>query len=233
MDYRAQVQALVIPKGETTGTTTMTVTPINNNREDGLRAFMVTATVGGRTYSEGILITDDDTISDSIALEVSPAEINESDGVTSVTVTGILNGKVFRDNVIVPLVISDDLNGDGSVDADEKAKAATRDLDYTASLSALVIPGGQTQGTATITITPVANDGKEGDEKIGLRSSGDAEGVSDDGVTEKLVVARNGDNAERCRCGGYTANDAGGSDAPELCSRRFDCQPIVRGWHGD
>ena len=67
-------------------------------------------------------------------------------------------------------------------------KAATRDLDYTASLSALVIPGGQTQGTATITITPVANDGQEGDEKIGLRSSGDAEGVADDGVTEKLVV---------------------------------------------
>ena len=98
---------------------------------------------------------------------MSPAEINESDGVTSVTVTGILNGKVFRDNVIVPLVINDDINGDGSVTADDKA--ATRDLDYTASLSALVIPGGQTQGTATITITPIANDGKEGDEKIGLK----------------------------------------------------------------
>ena len=138
------------------------------------------------SYSEGILITDDDTISDSIALEVSPAEINESDGTTAVTVTGILNGKVFRDNVIVPLVINNDINGDGSVNADDKA--ATRDLDYTASLSALVIPGGQTQGTATITITPVANDGKEGDEKIGLKSSGDAEGVSEDGVTEKLVV---------------------------------------------
>ena len=48
VDYRAQVQALIIPKGETTATTTMTVTPINNNREDGLRAFGVTATVGGR-----------------------------------------------------------------------------------------------------------------------------------------------------------------------------------------
>ena len=186
VDYRAQVQALVISKGETTATTTMTVTPINNNREDGLRAFGVTATVGGNSYHEVILITDDDTISDSIALEVSPTEINESDGVTSVTVTGILNGKVFRDNVIVPLVINDDINGDGFVTDDDKA--ATRDLDYTASLSALVIPGGQTQGTATITITPVANDGQEGDEKIGLKSSGDAEGVADDGVTEKLVV---------------------------------------------
>ena len=186
VDYRAQVQALVIPKGETTATTTMTVTPINNNREDGLRAFKVTALVGGKTYSEGILITDDDTISDSIALEVSPAEINESDGATSVTVTGILNGKVFRDNVIVPLVINDDINGDNIVNADDKA--ATRDLDYTASLSALVIPGGQTQGTATITITPTPNDGKEGDEKIGLKSSGEPEAVDEDGVKEKLIV---------------------------------------------
>ena len=187
VDYRAQAQAVVIPRGETTATTTMTVTPINNNREDGLRAFMVTADVGGRVYSEGILITDDDTTSDAIALEVSPTEINESDGVTSVMVTGILNGKVFRDNVIVPLVINDDINGDGTVNADDRA--ATRDLDYTASLNALVIPGGQTQGTATITITPTANDGREGDEKIGLGSSGDAEGVADDGVTEKLRVA--------------------------------------------
>ena len=187
VDYRAQVQALVISKGETTATTTMTVTPINNNREDGLRAFGVTATVGGNSYHEVILITDDDTISDSIALEVNPTEINESDGVTSITVTGILNGKVFKDNVVVPLVITDDTNGDGTVNADDKA--ATRDLDYTASLSALVIPGGQTQGTATITITPTANDGKEGDEKIGLKSSGDAEGVAEDGVKEKLVVA--------------------------------------------
>ena len=186
VDYRAQVQALVIPKGETTATTTMTVTPLNNNREDGLRAFKVTATVGGKTYSEGILITDDDTTSDSIALEVSPAEINESAGVTSVTVTGILNGKVFRDNVVVPLIINNDINGDGTVNADDKA--ATRDLDYTASLSSLVIPGGQTQGTATITITPTANDGKEGDEKIGLKSSGEPEAINEDGVKEKLVV---------------------------------------------
>ncbi len=186
VDYRAQVQALTIPKGETKGMTTMTVTPINNNREDGLRAFVVNATVGGQVYSTGILITDDDTTSDSISLEVSPAEINESDGVTSVTVTGILNGKVFKDNVIVPLVINDDINNDGAVKADDKA--ATRDLDYTASLSSLVIPGGQTQGTATITITPTANDGKEGDEKIGLKSSGEPEAVDEDGVKEKLVV---------------------------------------------
>ena len=186
VDYRAQVQSLVIPKNQTKATTTMTVTPINNNREDGLRAFVVNAAVGGKTYSTGILITDDDTTSDSITLEVSPTEVKESDGATAVTVTGTLNGKVFQDNVIVPLVIHNDIDGDGDVDDDDKA--ATRDLDYTASLSSLVIPGGSTFGTATITITPTANDGKEGDEKIGLKSSGEPEAIADDGVKEKLSV---------------------------------------------
>ena len=186
VDYRAQVQALTIPKGQTTGTTTMTVTPINNSREDGLRAFVVNATVGGKTYSTGILLTDDDTTSDSITLEVSPAEIRESDGATAVTVTGTLNGKVFRDNVIVALIIDADVNGDGTVN--EKDKSATRDLDYTANLSPLVIPGGAVAGTTTISITPTANDGKEGDENIRLKSSGEPSARDEDGIEEKLSV---------------------------------------------
>ena len=121
---------------------------VNNREEDGLRAFVVTATVGSAVSKRtGILITDDDTTSDSITLEVSPDEITESDGATAVTVTGTLNGKTFKDNVIVALIISDDVNGDGKVDDDDKS--ATRDLDYTANLSPLVIPGGSVSGTTT------------------------------------------------------------------------------------
>ncbi len=188
VDYQAQVQPLIIPRGEIKGTTTMTVTPINNRREDGLRAFVVTATIAGKSFSTGILITDDDTTSDSITLEVSPAEIRESDGATAVAVTGTLNGKVFKDNVLVSLVIDEnaDINGDGKVDADDKL--ATRDLDYTAILSPLVIPGGSTTGTTTITIAPTPNDGKEGDENIRVESSGDPTAQADDGVDEKLSV---------------------------------------------
>ena len=91
--------------------------------------------------------------------------------------TGTLNGKVFKDNVIVPLVI------DGTIDG-----AATRDLDYTASLNTLVIPGGATAGTTTITITPTANDGQESDEKIGLKSSGNPKAEDDDEVEVDLDV---------------------------------------------
>ena len=188
VDYAASVQPLIIPKGETKGTTTMTVTPVNNNTKDDPRAFMVNARVGNNPlFSTGILITDDDTTSDSITLEVSPAQITEGAGPTAVTVTGTLQGKVFGDNVVVNLVISDDINNDGKVDANDKA--ATRDLDYTAVLSPLVIPGGATQGIATLSITPLADSITEGDEKIGLRSLGNPRAIDEDGDIQELTVA--------------------------------------------
>ena len=165
VDYSAEVQALTIPKGQKEGTTTIIVTPINNKDDDPPRAFKVNARVGtNASFVTGILITDDDTTSDSITLEVTPAEINEDAGATTVTVTGTLNGKVFSDNVVVALVINNDVNDDGEVNDDDKA--ATRDADYTAVLRPLVIQGGAVSGTTTITITPTANDGEEDDEKF-------------------------------------------------------------------
>ena len=188
-DYRATSPSIVIRAGETTGTTTMTVTPIDNDDEDLPRAFRVNARVGNNApLSAGILITDDDTTSESITLEVSPDEISEGADPTQVTVTGILNGKVFVDDVVVFLVITDDTNGDGTVD--EQDRAATRDLDYETSLRRLVIPGGSTEGTTTITITPKAdNNGEEGDEKIGLGSLGMPEGEDEDGGIHELTVS--------------------------------------------
>ena len=188
VDYSAIVEPLIIPKGETKGTTTMTVTPRNNNNRDDPRAFMVNARVGNNPlFSTGILITDDDTTSDSITLEVSPTQITEGAGPTAVTVTGTLQGKVFGDNVVVNLVISDDINNDGKVD--ENDKAATRDLDYTAVLSPLVIPGGATQGTTTLSITPLADSRTEGDENIGLRSLGNPRAIDEDGDIQELIVS--------------------------------------------
>ena len=167
VDYAAEVRSLTIRKGKKEGTTTIVVTPINNKDDDPPRAFTVNARVGNNeSLFTGILITDDDTTSDSITLEVSPDEINEGAGPTEVTVTGTLNGKVFADDVVVPLVIDNDVNGDGEVDDDDEA--ATRDADYTADLHPLVIPGGSVSGTTTITVTPTANDGEEDDEKFRL-----------------------------------------------------------------
>ena len=188
IDYEVSARQVVIPRGETVVTTTMTVTPINNNREDGLRAFRVFAHVAGKTLPAGILINDDDSTSDSITLEVSPSEISESDGATEVTVTGTLNGKVFKSNVVVPLTFSNDIDGDGTADVAADV-AATRDIDYASLPGTLVIPAGAVSGAVTFTITPInPNDGKEGDEKIGVASASKPKGIDEDDVEEVLDV---------------------------------------------
>ena len=188
VDYAAEVGSLTIPKGATEGTTTMTVTPVNNKDDDPPRAFKVNARVGNNeSFVAGILITDDDTTSDSITLEAEPAEINEDAGPTEITVTGTLNGKVFDDNVIVSLVVDNDVNDDGDIDDDDMA--ATRDADYTAILRPLVIPAGAVSGTTTVTVTPIANDGEEDDEKFRLATleSRPPRG-EDDGDLQELEV---------------------------------------------
>ncbi|MYC72416.1 MAG: T9SS type A sorting domain-containing protein [Gemmatimonadetes bacterium] len=188
-DYRATAPSLVIRAGETTGTVTMIVSTIDNEDEDLPRAFTVSARVGNnRAMDTGILITDDDTVSESITLEVSPDELTEGAGPTPVTVTGILNGEVFAKDVTVFLTINEDINGDDVVDG--KDKAASRDLDYTTTLQRLVIPAGSTEGTTTFTIDPLADNlGEEGDEKIGLKSLATPQGEDEDGGIHDLTVS--------------------------------------------
>ena len=182
----------------------MTVTPINNNDEDEPRAFTVNARVGNNPIlSTGILITDDDTTSESITLSVSPTEINEDAGATTVMVTGTLHGKEFPGSVVVPLIIdadpkNEDAQGELTIDVVE----ATRDLDYTATLGSLVIAGGAAEGTATITITPVSDsDDEEGNEIIRVKSSGIITATDEDGDPQESRGRLCGYNAERLRRG--------------------------------
>ena len=189
--YDVRVQPLTIQKGETKGTTTMTVTVANDRDTNDPRAFTVTASVGGSTYETGILITDDDTASGLISLEVSPTEISEDAGPTTVTVTGTLHGKEFDDDIVVPLIVDTkpmDLNDAGDEEAVPAKYVATRDHDYHASLNSLRIPAGSIQGTATITITPTANDGEEEDEKIRLKSLDGLEAEDEDGIDVPLTI---------------------------------------------
>ena len=80
-----------------------------------------------------------------------------------------------------------DENAEGKAEID--VEEATRDLDYTAVLGSLVIPGGSTEGTTTITITPISDsDGEEGNETIRLRSSGTPTAEDEDGDLQELNV---------------------------------------------
>ena len=153
VDYRAQVQSLVIPRGAIKGMTTLIITPNDDSEESLAKVFTVTASVGGTSASTGIKITDNETPSSEIWLEVSPNEVYEGAGATEVTVTGTLDGRAFDANTTVSLIIDDTIED-----------AAIRDLDYQIAFSRLTILAGEVSGSTTISV--IALEG--GDKKIGL-----------------------------------------------------------------
>ena len=161
--YTVDVDDLTIPAGETSATTTLVLTPVDNTGVTGSRGFQVEAKVGaGDTAGRAnITIVDDETLTDTITLSATPNELKAETGANDVTVTGTLNGKVFDEDVTVTLIISRDGPDEGTA-ADDNA--AQRDTDYTASLRSLTIPAGEVSGSATVSITPLAG----GDKKIFL-----------------------------------------------------------------
>ena len=106
IEYAMNPPSISIPKGDTKGSETVTVTPVNNTDENDLRVITIVATLNGAPVGRtGILITDDDSTSEQIKLTASPDEINEDAGATTVTVTGTLQGSTFDDDLDVFLTI--------------------------------------------------------------------------------------------------------------------------------
>ena len=192
IDYTIALSDLVIPKGQTSASTTLVLTPVDNSAVNDARTFDVVATVGsGATEaSETITIVDDETLTSQITLTASPNELNAGTGASEVTVRGTLDGQAFDEDVNVVLVVTTDTDDDGDMDDDDKA--ATRDTEYTAILRSLTIPAGEIIGSQTISITPLAG----GDKKIGLTAlkspvkNDDDEDVT---VTTTVVTLKDGD----------------------------------------
>ena len=157
--YTATIDRLTIRQGETVGTTTLTLTPIDNERVNSAKAFKLRAAIGAAHLIAGIKITDDDTASRNITLAVSHNELREDAGETDITVTATLDGKVLEKDITVLLVL----------DVSEAA-TATHDIDYTALLRSVPIPAGQAQGVQTISITPKEDGIEDADEKIILKA---------------------------------------------------------------
>ncbi len=162
VNYEVEVtEGLTIPTGDTKGTATLRVTPVDNSGVNNPWTFEVIAKVGTEASQKDTVefkITDDETLSENITLSVSPGEIKEDAGATTVTVTGTLDGKVLDAAATITLVVDDTPD-----------KSATRDVDYTAVLSSLTIPRGEVVGSTTITITPVNDGTDDNDETITLK----------------------------------------------------------------
>ncbi|MDE2807006.1 MAG: putative Ig domain-containing protein [Gemmatimonadota bacterium] len=157
-----------IPAGASEGTTTFTLTPINDTAVVSHGPIYIQVTIGNVSAAATIAIADDDANSMNISLTANPATISERAGQTAVAVTGTLDGKVFDDDVLLLLTIDPDPKDTDANGAVVDVAEATRDIDYSAVLGPLTIPAGSLSGTTTITIIPVDDGSVEGDEKIRL-----------------------------------------------------------------
>ncbi len=160
VDYTAVLGGVVtIAAGETQGTTTLILTPLDNASVDGNKYLGVQATTSGGSAQTDIKIADDETPSTTISLSVSPHMVSEAAGVTSLTITATLDGKALDEAATVSVSIDG-----GSV--------ATRDVDYSALFNPLlVIPAGETSGSIALLIDPTADGEDEGDETITLNGA--------------------------------------------------------------
>ena len=192
IDYTVSLSDLVVPKGQTSASTTLVLTPVDNEVVNAARTFDVVASVGesATDATATITIVDDETQSTQIMLTASPAELKAGTGANNVTITGTLDGQSFDEDVNIVLVVTTDTDADG--DVDDADKAATRDTEYTAILRGLTIEAGEISGTTTVSVTPLAG----GDKKIGLTAlkspvkNDDDEDVT---VTTTVITLKDGD----------------------------------------
>ena len=191
VDYTATLEALItIPAGATEGTATLTLTPINDGDEEGLKALGVQATLvsTGAALSTDIEIRDDETPSTFIALSADPSTLDENAGLTSVVLTATLDGKALAEDATVHLAI-------------DQASTATRDLDYSVLFTPMIeIAAGSITGTVNFHLLPVADNLEEGDEIIRLI-----------GTIDGLGGGRGSDDDKRSSSGESGGSDAAGS----------------------
>ena len=176
VDYSAALEALVsIAADATQTTTTLRLTPFDNDEVNGDTFLGVQATASGGSAQTDIKITDDETPSTSIALSVSPHTVREDAEQTEITVMATLDGKALAQDATVKLSI-------------DPASSAQRDIDYFAVFNPmLVIPASSIAGAVSLFIDPIADDEDEGHETIALNSA--IEGLASGSATITLTDA--------------------------------------------
>ena len=187
-DYTTATRTLTFTQGDA-GDQTVTVDTLDDVLDDDDETFSVaisdpqggggpTAVLSGTASSVTTTITDDDGTPTAITLSVSTTTIGEADGETGVTVTATLVGSSTR---ATATTVTLSLSGTAS-DPDDYA--------VTTALASLTIPAGQSDASATLTLTPVSDEVVEGDETVTV--DGDATGFT---VSSATITITDDDTA--------------------------------------
>ena len=159
-DYAAtSLASVTIPRGQTSGSGTLTITPV----EDTVLEIDETITVSGSSGARPVtpaditltdIFTDDPAYPDSYTLTASPTTIGEGDGATQITFTAeIVGNKRFATNGVEIYVYPN---------SDRGTRVATEDYTISGHYLLLTIPAGGASASGTLTITPVNDDIVEG-----------------------------------------------------------------------
>ena len=179
-DYAAVAPFLLtVPPAAADATATFTLTPEDDDFGEGPETVTVSGEHGSLTVVPAALtVTDDETLSTSIALSLDPEEVLESAEATEVEVTATLDADALATATTVTVTVGG---------TDDSATAGT---DYEAVDGfELAIEAGSTAGTATFTFTPTADETTEGEETVTVSGTAD---LTVEPVELSLVETENG-----------------------------------------
>ena len=178
-DYSATTANVVIPAGQSSVTTTVTLTPVDDNiaEDDEVARLSARSTAFTGSVGLGIVIEDNDAEPVEIAITVTPETLDETAGITLLNVTASLVGQTARQVDTVVTVITD--NG-----------TATAGEDFETASITLTVPVGELSASGTLNLTLTDDTLHEGDETLEI--SGSAPGLM---VTGAEVTIRDDDAA--------------------------------------
>ena len=170
---------MVIPAGQSSVTTTVTLTPVDDNIAEDNEIARLTAKSTALTGSDGlgIVIEDNDTEPVEVVITATPDALDETAGLTPLDVTASLVGQTARQVVTVVTVIT----GSGT---------ATVGEDFETASITLTVPVGEMSASGTLNLTVNDDTAHEGDETLEI--SGNAPGLM---VTSASVTIRDDDTA--------------------------------------
>ena len=178
-DYYSTRADAVIPAGQSSVTTTVTLTPVDDNvaEDDEVARLSARSTAFTDSVGLGIVIEDNDAEPVEIAITVTPETLDETAGITLLNVTASLVGQTARRVDTLVTVITD--NG-----------TATAGEDFETASITLTVPVGELSASGTLNLTLTDDTLHEGDETLEI--SGSAPGLM---VTGAEVTIRDDDAA--------------------------------------
>ena len=144
---------VTIPANQASATGTFSLTPVNDAIAEGDETLHVSGTSALSVTAAELTISDDDTVSSSIALSLDPERVTEQGGRQTVRVTAMLNAGARTQNTVVQVTVA--------------GLTATAVADFaTVSSFNVTIPATAASATGTFSLTPVNDAIAEGDETL-------------------------------------------------------------------